>query len=90
MDHLVKELKTIIDSTILSDLEKVELFSVFQKLDLETLEKIVELIKENPTWITRFVENTRAKAMVLESKDSTLWKNILDQEIAEIEELKES
>lgn len=87
MSSNLSQLQKLISSSGLSGEQKEEFLSLFSKAKDEDLKYIVELFKDDPSYIEKIYEAYRVKSAAFKNKDLKSWKKILQKEYQDLEKI---
>ena len=85
-----QKIKELILKSELPLADQTELIEMFAKAKDSDLENVLNLFSEDSSWIKRISENYQAKHSALISDNQTAWKNILQTEEKQLEDLEKN
>jgi hypothetical protein len=73
-------IKVQVQASPLAQNEKQLITDMFAEIADEALENIANLFEKSPDWVEKFYENYSMKKKANDTKDTNLWKEIVEQE----------
>ena len=90
MTSNLNKLQKIISSSSLFDEQKKEFLSLFSKAKDKDLKCIVDLVRDDPSYIEKIYGVYRVKSAAFRNKDLKTWKKILQKEYQDLEKIEKS
>jgi hypothetical protein len=90
MNSNLSQLQKLISSSDLFDEQKEEFLDLFSEAKDEDLKYIVDLFKNDPSYIEKMYGVYRVKSVVFKNKDKKAWEKILQQEYRDLEKIEKS
>jgi hypothetical protein len=75
-----ERIKTSINASPVADADKKVMADIFAEIADENLSDIAALFEKDGSWVEKFNDNRKMKQKAATSGDSSLWKEILEQE----------
>lgn len=90
MNSNLNKLQKLISSSDLFDEQKEEFLSLFSKAKDKDLKCIVDLFKDDPSYIEKIYGVYRVKSVAFKNKNLKAWREILQKEHQDLEEIEKS
>lgn len=90
MNSNLNKLQKLISSSSLFDEQKKEFLSLFSKAKDKDLKYVVNLFKNDPSYIEKIYGAYRIKSVAFKNKDLKAWRRILQKEYQDLEKIEKS
>ena len=90
MNSNLSQLQKLIFSSDLSDEQKEEFLGLFSKAKDKDLKYVVDLFKDDPSYMEKIYGVYKVKSVAFKNKDKKAWEKILQKEHQDLEEIEKS
>jgi hypothetical protein len=87
MPTIIEQIKDRVQHSDIPLPDKEKMLQLFSRASLESLEMILHLFNQNPSWIDTINHNIQIKWKALMEKDADAWKRILKEEEEQLKAL---
>jgi hypothetical protein len=84
-----QKIEELVSKSNLLSPEREELIKLFANTEDSELESVVTIFSDDNSWIEKIYNNYKIKKATMAVESSDLWKEILEQEEKQLEEVKE-
>ena len=87
MQTNLEEIKFLLERSNVPAVDQESFLAVLSQANNDDLATVVGVFRERPEWMSKIIDNYKAKKVALATDDENLWETILKEEEAELDSM---